>query len=291
MNARRRPPADWQLPPGVNRGLWDYLHDPAVAQGYDASLTGTPLCAIDQRFVEAHCPVPGRLLDLGCGTGRVLIPFARRGYRMLGVDLSASMLAVAKRKTADANVSVDLVRANLTELEGLRAAAFDYATCLFSTLGLVTGSAARRRAVAHVFRLLRPGGRFLLHVHNRWFNFSDPVSRRWLLRDRLTALLNRHGPGDRVMPVHQGLAGLTLHLFTRQEAVRLLEGAGFRVFEVWPLSLREDGRLPWPRWFGWLRAYGYLLATERPLSGSERHTNKGAISSQVNDRVKRQPRK
>src|SRR5260370_42355253 len=74
-----QPPADWQLPPGVNRGLWDYLHDPAVARGYDAGLAGTPLFALDPRFVEEHRPRPGRLLDLRCGTGRLLIPVAHPG--------------------------------------------------------------------------------------------------------------------------------------------------------------------------------------------------------------------
>ena len=66
------------------------------------------------------------------------------------------------------------------------------------------------------------------------------------------------------MPVHQGIAGLSLHQFTRREAVRLLREAGFRVREVRPVGLREDGTLPRPWWFGWLRAYGYLIAAERP---------------------------
>src|SRR5438874_1693788 len=92
------PTADWQLPPGVNRGLWDYLHDPGVARGYDASLAGTPLFDLDQRFVERHCPRPGRLLDLGCGTGRLLVPFAQRGSFVVGVDLSPEMLAVARAR-------------------------------------------------------------------------------------------------------------------------------------------------------------------------------------------------
>src|SRR5262249_57777176 len=95
------PPADWQLPPGVSRALWDYARDPAVARAYDASLAGSSLCHADLPFVGRHCPAPGRLLDLGCGTGRLLVPFARRGYRVLGVDLSAQMLAVARAKARD----------------------------------------------------------------------------------------------------------------------------------------------------------------------------------------------
>src|SRR2546423_10025387 len=82
---------DWQLPPGVTRGLWDYLHDADIALHYDAGLAGSSLVEIDQRFAERHFDRPGRLIDLGCGTGRLLVKFARRGYWTLGVDLSEQM--------------------------------------------------------------------------------------------------------------------------------------------------------------------------------------------------------
>jgi len=264
------PPPDWQLPPGVNRGLWDYLHDSAIARGYDASLAGTPLFGLDQDFVLRHCPRPGSLLDLGCGTGRLLLEFARRGYWVLGVDLSAEMLAVAAEKASQAGLAVQLLQANLTRLEALTDQGFDYAACLFSTLGMVVGRAARAEVVRQAFRLLRPGGRFVLHVHNRWFNVWNGPGRRWLWQNQLGSLLGREELGDRLMPVHQGIAGLTLHLFTRGEAVRLLREVGFRVVEVKPISLRADGQVRGYPWFGWLRAYGYLLAAERPASSRAR---------------------
>jgi SAM-dependent methyltransferase len=257
-------PADWQLPPGVTRGLWDYLHDRALARNYDAALAGSPLPAADVRFAEEHFLTPGRLIDLGCGTGRLLVPFARRGFWALGIDLSAEMLRVTGEKASAAGVMVHRLQANIVELDGLRDGSFDYAACLFSTLGMVTGAAERRRMISHVYRLLRSGGRFVLHVHNRWFNFWDPQGRRWLVKDLLRSARGRLDAGDRAMPVHQGIVGLSLHQFTRREALRLLHGAGFRVREVRPVGLRDDGTLARPWWFGWLRAYGYLIAAQRP---------------------------
>jgi SAM-dependent methyltransferase len=257
-------PADWQLPPGVSRGLWSYLHDEALARRYDAELADCALLQVDRLFCERHFDRPGRLLDLGCGTGRLLLPFARRGHWLLGVDLSAEMLRVAAAKARAEGAAVNLVRANLVDLAGLEGGSFDHAACLFGTLGMVAGAPARRQVVAHAFRLLRPGGKFVLHVHNRGFCFWDPQGRRWLLGDALRRLLGRPAAGDRLMPAHDGLPPLVMHLFTRREAVRLLRGVGFRVSEVRPVSLRPDGRLPWPGWFGGLRAYGYLLAAVRP---------------------------
>ena len=88
---------DWQLPPGVDRGLWDYVSSERVAREYDASLAGSPLLEADLQFAERHFPTPGRLIDLGCGTGRLLLHFARRGYSGLGVDLSDAMLEVLRQ--------------------------------------------------------------------------------------------------------------------------------------------------------------------------------------------------
>ncbi len=65
------------------------------------------------------------------------------------------------------------------------------------------------------------------------------------------------------MPPHQGLGSLTMHLFTRREIVRLLCASGFEIVAVRPVSLRADGAVRWPRWFGWLRSYGYLIAARR----------------------------
>jgi SAM-dependent methyltransferase len=254
------PPADWQLPPGVDRGLWHYLHDDELARRYDESVADAPVLAVDVAFAERHFPIPGRLIDLGCGTGRLSLPFAQQGYWVLGVDLSAEMLKVTGAKAAAAGVVIQRLQANLTALDVLDDRSFDYAACLFSTLGMVRGAEQRRRVVEQVHRILRPGGKFVLHVHNRWFNFWDPRGRRWLVKDLFRSLRGHGHAGDRAMPAHAGLPALTLHLFTRRETLRLLRQAGFRVLDVKPLGLRPDGHLPCAACFGWLRAHGYLVA-------------------------------
>jgi ubiquinone/menaquinone biosynthesis C-methylase UbiE len=257
-------PADWQLPTGVSRALWDYFHDPAVARNYDATLQDTPLLTIDQRFVLEHCRPTGKVIDLGCGTGRLAITLAQHGYQPIAVDLSPEMLKVLREKSASLGLDIPCVCANLVELDSFANQSFDHAACLFSTLGLVVGAEARRRVLAHAFRLLRPGGVFVLHVHNRWFNAWTAHGRTLLLKEMLASWLGQGASGDYEMPPHQGVGGLKMHLFTRREIVHLLCASGFEILEVRPLSLRVDGRLGFPWWFGRLRSCGYLIAARKP---------------------------
>ncbi len=248
-------PPDWQLPPGVSRALWDYLHDPTVAEQYDQQLADTFLLSLDIQFVLDHCQPPGTIIDLGCGTGRLAIALAERHYRPVAVDLSGPMLRVLGDKAAAHGLDIPRVQANLVELDAFADQSFAYAACLFSTLGLIETASHRRRFLRACPALLQPGGVFVVHVHNRWFHVWTRAGRRLLWRNRLG--------GDFRMPAHQGIGELGMHLFTKSEIVRELRSAGFRIRKVQPVSIRQDGCVPWPFFWGRLRAYGYLIAAEK----------------------------
>src|SRR5258708_38531190 len=101
----------WQVPGGGYTGLWDYLHDEETAKKYDAYLADSSLFKADIAFVNRHCDRPGRIIDLGCGTGRIGIPLAKRGFSVLGVDLSEEMLKVAREKAKQAGVEIPWLKA------------------------------------------------------------------------------------------------------------------------------------------------------------------------------------
>ncbi len=249
---------DWQLPPGVDRGLRDYFASAEMVRGYDEQVAASALAAADIAFCEAAFPTPGRLVDLGCGTGRLATHFAARGFDCVGVDLSDAMLTQARANAAARQVTVEWHRGNLVDLGELPAASFDCAASLFSTLGMVRGAGHRAAAVAEVARLLKPGGRFVLHVHNRSFR---GLGWRRVLHDALKTWLKRDAAGDVTMPQAYAGAPLTLHHFTRRGAVALLEAHGLRVLGVSAVSV--TGRVRPATWRDTLAAYGYLLLAER----------------------------
>lgn len=79
----------WLAETGGTRG-------PAYAQRFaDLAAEGHDLHG-EARFVDARLGRGARVLDAGCGTGRIGIELARRGHAVVGVDLDASMLAEAR---------------------------------------------------------------------------------------------------------------------------------------------------------------------------------------------------
>jgi 2-polyprenyl-3-methyl-5-hydroxy-6-metoxy-1,4-benzoquinol methylase len=81
----------WLQETGGDRGAsYDQAFRELAASGMDVHG--------EAAYVAALVPAGARVLDAGCGTGRVAIELARRGYEVVGVDSDASMLAVAREQ-------------------------------------------------------------------------------------------------------------------------------------------------------------------------------------------------
>lgn len=64
---------------------------------YDEVRPGYPEDLFDDVVSLSGIPAGGRILEIGCGTGQATVPFARRGYRILCLELGENMAAVARR--------------------------------------------------------------------------------------------------------------------------------------------------------------------------------------------------
>jgi len=114
--------------------------------------------------------VKGRILELGCGTGRISVPLARAGVALVGVDRSASMLARAARrvealprKRRGKGRQVRLLRADIRALP-FRPARFDAVLAPYGILQSLVRDADLNATLASVARVLKPGGLFGLDL-------------------------------------------------------------------------------------------------------------------------------
>jgi SAM-dependent methyltransferase len=105
-----------------------------------------------------HCqPV----LEPGCGSGRMLEAFARRGVEIVGIDLSPGMVEFARRRLAGAGVTAEALVADMTDFDLGRT--FGGAVCPINTLGHLSPEGLARHLVC-VARHLEPGARYLVQV-------------------------------------------------------------------------------------------------------------------------------
>ena len=228
----------------IRSSIWRYVSSADVADGYDEYFSDNPLFVYDTKLLEKWFSHPGRLIDLGCGTGRHLVPFARRGFCVTGVDLSAPMVRVARSKLAGEGLSADVLRANLLDLRTYVApSSFDHAIMMFSTLGLIAGTRNRYRLLRQVHRILEPGGQLALHVHSRWHNLWYPDGWVFLASNGIRTLLGADEWGDKYLSHYRGIDNMFIHLFSRREVCYLLERAGFAIRHVVCLNRGRTGEL------------------------------------------------
>ncbi len=115
-----------------------------------------------------------RILDIGCGTGRHAIELARRGYEVVGVDLSAAQLRRAGEKAAAAGVTVDFRPGDARELPF--ASEFDLAIMLCEgAFPLMETDEMNFAILRGAARALRPGGKFIFTTLNGLFPLFHSV--------------------------------------------------------------------------------------------------------------------
>lgn len=103
---------------------------------------------------------PGRVLELGAGTGRLAVPLGARGHLVVAVDASLAMLGRLAAKLRDGRVVP--VAADMAVLP--LAGGFDLVFVAFNTLFNLADTAAQRACLAEVARVLGPGGRLVLEA-------------------------------------------------------------------------------------------------------------------------------
>ena len=196
----------------------------------------------------------GPLLELACGSGRLLVPLACEGYKLTGVDSSRSMLNLAQHALEQAGVAdqCTLVQENMRTMH--LGQHFRLAFIALGSFGHICTRQEQRQALAVIRDHLTVGSRFILDISNADVRYMEQLSGQvlhqgtWKREDgallshfvspassatkhllELTHFYEEHRQGE---AVQRTVTTTHLYLFEKNEVELLLEEAGFEIKDV-----------------------------------------------------------
>lgn len=221
--------------------------NPEVAASYDAATSDRHGAGEVQPEVPllAELAGGGTAVEFAVGTGRVALPLARGGTRVLGIDFSEPMLAELAKK--DGAGSIDTTVGDMTETQVCSDASLVY--LIFNTIGNLRTQHQQVACFRNAAEHLRPGGRFVVEV-------GVPKLHRLTAGESIQAYdvsPDHLGFNEYVDRVNQLF--VSHHYFITGDRVRTLSGT-FRY--VWPSELDLMAELAGmtleDRWADWERS-------------------------------------
>lgn len=152
-------------------------------QYYDLAFRSETRAEVE--FIEAacrkYCPFRvRRMLEPGCGGGRLIVALAGRGYDMIGFDLNQPSLEYLRRRMKRRTLRAEVFRADMAEFRLTQPV--DAAINTWDTFRHLTSERAARRHLECVAASLRPGGIYILGLHLLPLDVSDVCVERWSAR-------------------------------------------------------------------------------------------------------------
>jgi len=141
-----------------------------------------------EEIFKANNVKPVLVLDLGCGTGSFCTEMVKRGYDMIGVDLSLDMLSIASAKAQENGFNILYINQDMTEFELY--GTVDAVVCLMDSINYITKKRDLRKLFKHVENYLNPGGLFIFDINscykienvladNVFYSVDDEITYIW----------------------------------------------------------------------------------------------------------------
>jgi ubiquinone/menaquinone biosynthesis C-methylase UbiE len=136
---------------------------------YDLLMSDVPYDKWEEfviKQIEKHNISGKKLLDLGCGTGSLAIPFAKRGFDVTGMDLSVEMLSIASNKAQQDNCKIHFVEQDMREFESNTT--YDIIGIFCDSLNYLPTKEDVLQTLKRVYEHLKSGGLLIFDVHSEY---------------------------------------------------------------------------------------------------------------------------
>ena len=169
--------AFWEANPVAAAAVPYPLGTPEYFTHYDGLREANESREFSARLHEYDAFAGKSVLDVGCGNGYVLANYARAGAQVTGVDLTEAAIALARQRFAQAGLAGTFQIANAEALP-FPDDSFD---CVCS-MGVLHHTPDTARAVAEIWRVLKPGGRLIVMFYHRdsaLYRVNFPLQQRF----------------------------------------------------------------------------------------------------------------
>jgi SAM-dependent methyltransferase len=200
------------------------------------------------KILKRHGVEHGKLLEIACGNGRICIPIAKKGYDVIGVDISALYIEDAKRHAIKNKVKVRFIRGDMRKLDRLVRGRFDAILSIWTSIGY-HDKKTDEKLFRMVARHLRRNGLFLifntmsqeyllnhycgsmfnetdkylvLHKDNRFDRYQSINEEKWVFYEKT---------GKDLKYVDE--LELKLRIYSLSEIVEMAEDSGLRFVEAY----------------------------------------------------------
>lgn len=119
-----------------------------------------------EKIFEKLGKKPELVLDIGCGTGNITLPMARRGYEMIGLDLSCEMLNIAREKAMEEGLEILFLNQDMCEMELY--GTVDAMVCALDGLNYVTDINDLEKFFKLANNYLNPGGVLIFDLNTEY---------------------------------------------------------------------------------------------------------------------------
>ncbi|MBU5677028.1 class I SAM-dependent methyltransferase [Alkaliphilus sp. MSJ-5] len=109
---------------------------------------------------------PHKILEIACGTGNVTIPLAKKGYNILGLDISKDMLMIAKNKALENNINILFIEQDMIDLE--LEEKFDCILSMCDGINYIVDINDLMKVFQGVYNALEDGGVFIFDISSHY---------------------------------------------------------------------------------------------------------------------------